>query len=75
MQACQEARFISAFSPEDIPGAKTSAGALEVSALMQQLQDLTTTAQRSVAKEMEHAIESGAALLDEAGRDRVLEMC
>ena len=65
---------MSAFSEEDIPGAAASAGVLEVTALMQQLEELTATAQRSVAKEAEHAIESGSALLDEAGRERVLQL-
>ncbi|CAK0887182.1 unnamed protein product [Prorocentrum cordatum] len=75
VQACKESRYVSAFSEEDIPGAAASAGALEVTALIKQLEELDATAQRSVAKETEHAIESGSALLDEAGRERVLQLC
>ena len=75
VQACKESRYVSAFSEEDIPGAAASAGVLEVTSLIRQLEDLDATAQRSVAKETEHAIESGSALLDEAGRERVLRLC
>ena len=75
VQACKDSRYVSAFSEEDIPGAAASAGALEVTALIKQLEELDKTAQRSVAKETEHAIESGSALLDEAGRKRVLQLC
>ena len=64
-----------AFSEEDIPGAAASAGVLAATSLIRQLEDLDATAQRSVAKETEHAIESGSALLDEAGRERVLRLC
>ena len=75
VQACKDSRYVSAFNEEDIPGAAASAGALEVTALIKQLEELDATAQRSVAKETEHAIESGSALLDEAGRERVLKLC
>ena len=74
VRACQESRYVSAFNEEDIAGASTSAGALEVTTLMRQLEELDATAQRSVAKETEYAFESGAALTDEAGRERILQL-
>ena len=42
---------------------------------MRQLEELDQAAQRSVAAEVESAIEGGACLLDEAGRERVLALC
>ena len=51
VQACKESRYVSAFSEEDIPGAAASAGVLEVTSLIIQLEDLDATAQRSVAKD------------------------
>ena len=75
VRACQESRYVSAFNEEDIAGHSTSAGALEVTTLMRQLEELDATAQRSVAKETECALESGAALIDEVGRERTLELC
>ena len=74
VQACQDSRYVSAFSEEDIAGGAASASVMQVSALMQQLEDLSATAQRSVAAEAEHAVEGGAALLDTAGRARVLAL-
>ena len=75
VRACQESKYVSAFSEEDIPGFSASAGTLQVTTLLRQLEELNATARRSVAKEAENAIESGAALLDEAGRARVLQLC
>ena len=73
--AAKQSRYISAFSPEDIPGAQESSASLEVSSLMEQLEELDKTAQRSVAAEVESAIEGGACLVDDAGRERILELC
>ena len=75
VEAAKQSRFISAFHPDDIPGASESTASLEVAALMQQLEDLDAAAQRSVAAEVESAVEGGACLTDEAGRARVLELC
>ena len=66
---------MSAFSEEDISGLTASEGVMEITSLMEQLQELDATAQRSVAKETEFALESGAALIDKAGRERILELC
>ena len=74
-----EARYIAAFEPEvqDLNGGNR--GAMEVAALMQQLEELDQAAQRSVAAEVESALESrlgdAACLVDEAGRTRILEIC
>ena len=75
VEAAKQARYISAFSPDDIPGAQESNASLEVAALMQQLEVLDNAAQRSVAAEVESAIEGGACLVDDAGRERILEIC
>ena len=75
VEAAKESRYISAFSPEDIPGAQESSASLEVAALMNQLEDLDNAAQRSVAAEVESAIEGGACLVDDAGRERILTLC
>ena len=75
VRTCQESRYVSAFNEEDIPGLSASAGVMEITSLMGQLEELDATAQRSVAKETEYALESGAALIDEAGRERILELC
>ena len=72
VEAAKQARYISAFNPDDIPGASETAASLEVTALMQQLEDLDQAAQRSVAAEVESAVESGACLIDDAGG---LETC
>ena len=77
--AAREARYIAAFEPEvqDLNGGNR--GSMQVAALMQQLEELDQAAQRSVAAEVESAIESqlgeGACLVDEAGRARILEIC
>ena len=44
-------------------------GAMEVAALIQQLEELDQAAQRSVAAEVESAVEAG--LVDDTGRARV----
>ena len=75
VQAAKQARYISAFDPESLPGAGESAACLELASLQQQLEDLEATAQRSVAAEVESALESGACLVDDAGRERILDLC
>ena len=77
--AAREARYIAAFEPEtqDLNG--ENRGAMEVAALMQQIEELDQAAQRSVAAEVESALEGrlgeAACLVDEAGRARILEIC
>ena len=51
--AAREARYIAAFEPEDLN--KQNSGAMEVTALVQQLEELDQAAQRSVAAEVESA--------------------
>jgi len=43
--------------------------------LMHQLEELDNAAQRSVAAEVESALEGGARLVDDAGRERMLDLC
>ena len=74
-EAARQQRYISAFCPEDIPVDEEAAAVMEVAALERQLEDLDQAAQRSVAAEVESAIEGGACLHDEAGRERVLALC
>ena len=74
VEAAKQARYISAFNPEAIPGACESEASLEIAALMQQLEDMDHAAQRSVAAEVESAVEGGACLVDDAGRERLLEL-
>ena len=75
VEAAKAARTICAFSPDDIPGASESSASLEVASLMEMLEDLENTSQRSVAAEIESSLESGACLVDDAGRERILEIC
>ena len=75
VRAVKDARFISAFSPDDIPGAEQSSACMDVAALQSQLEQLQDATKRSIAAEVESAIEGGACLVDEAGRDRILEIC
>ena len=75
VEAAKNARFISAFCPEDIPGADQSSACLEVAALQNQLEEVENATKRSIAAEVESAIEGGACLVDEAGRDRILQHC
>ena len=76
VEASRQARYISAFEThvEDLNEAQTS-GTLEVVSLINQLEQLEQTAQRSVAAETETVLESGATLPDEAGRERILALC
>ena len=70
--AARDAQYIAAFEPEvqDLNGG--TRGSMEVAALMR-------AAQRSVAAEVESALESrmgeAACLIDKAGRARILEIC
>ena len=66
---------MSAFSPDDIPGAAESAACMEVAPLLTQLGEVQSAMKRSITAEVESAIESGACLVDEAGRGRVLGVC
>ena len=75
VEAAKQARFVSAFHPDDIPGAQQSSTCLEVAALQHQLEEIQGATKRSIAAEVESAIEGGARLVDEAGRERILEMC
>ena len=75
VEAAKAARTICAFSPDDIPGAQESSASLEVASLMEMLEDLENNAQRSVAAEIESSLESGACLVDDAGRERILAIC
>ena len=75
MEAAKAARIINAFHPDDIPGAQESSVSLEVAALMEMLEELENSAQRSVAAEIESSLESGACLIDDYGRERILEIC
>jgi len=75
LEAAKQARFVSAFHPDDIPGAQQSSTCLEVAALQHQLDEIQGATKRSIAAEVESAIEGGACLVDDAGRERLLEMC
>ena len=46
VDAAKQARYISAFNPDDIPGSKDSSASLEVTSLMNQLEGLDLAAQR-----------------------------
>jgi hypothetical protein len=73
VEAAKTQRFISAFCPEENPGADQSSACLEVAALQNQLEEVENATKRSIAAEVESAIEGGACLVDEAGRDRILQ--
>ena len=75
VEGAKQARFISAFNPDEIPGAQQSSTCLEVAALQQQLDDIQSATKRSIAAEVESALDDGARLVDDAGRERLLEMC
>ena len=75
VEGAKQARFISAFNPDEIPGAQQSSTCLEVAALQQQLDDIQSATKRSIAAEVESALDHGARLVDDAGRERLLEMC
>ena len=73
--AAKQARYISAFEPQAQDLNQERSGAMEVVSLMRQLEELDKAAQRSVAAEVESALESGACLVDESGRARILALC
>lgn len=75
LAAAEQARFVSAFHPDDVPGAQHSSACLEVAALQHQLDEIQCASKRSIAAEVESALEGGACLVDEAGRERLLDMC
>ena len=76
--AARDARYVAAFEPDlqDLNGG--SPGSMEVASLMQQLEELDNAARRSVAAEVESAVESrmadAAHGVDDAGRARILDM-
>ena len=63
VEAAKQARYISAFEPQVADLNEKSSATAEVVALIQQLENLDRTAQRSVAAEVESAIEGGACLI------------
>ena len=73
--AAREARCIHAFEPQVEDVNPDTSGVAEIATLMQQLQDISDAAERSVATEVEAALEGGACLLDDAGRQRLVDMC
>ena len=73
--AAKQARYISAFEPQVADLNERNSATAEVVALLNQLEDLDATAQRSVASEVESAIEGGACLTDDVGRTRILDIC
>ena len=73
--AAKEARCIHAFEPQVEDVNPDTSGAAEITSLMQQLEDISYAAERSVATEVEAALEGGACLVDDAGRERILDMC
>ena len=68
MEAARQARVISALDP-DVQDFNENDGSLQVASLMRQLEDLQNASRRSVAAELEAALENDAGLIDEAGRD------
>jgi hypothetical protein len=79
LSAARDARCIAAFDPDAGDLNNQKSGAMQVASLMQQLEELDRAAQRSVAAEVESALESqlgqGACLVDEAGRARIFDIC
>lgn len=73
--ATKQARYISAFEPQVADLNERNSATSEVAALLNQLEDLDATAQRSVASEVESAIDGGACLTDDIGRTRILNIC
>jgi len=76
----RQSRVVSAFHPDDIPGAKAHESCMQITGLQHQLEDLDAAAARSVAAEAESILESqldgnGSCLQDGAGRERILELC
>ena len=74
LEAARQARVISALDP-DVQDFNENDGSLQVASLMRQLEDLQNASRRSVAAELESALENGAGLIDEAGRERTLQLC
>ena len=60
VDAAKQARYISAFEPQVAALNKQNSATKEMVALLNQLEDLDATAQRSVASEVGSAIEGGA---------------
>ena len=75
VDAAKQARYISAFEPQVADLNERISATAEVVALLNQLEDLDATAQRSVASEVESVIEGGACLTDDVGRTRILDIC
>ena len=75
VDAAKQARYISAFEPQVADLNERNSATSDVVALLNQLEDLDATAQRSVASEVESAIEGGACLTDDVGRARILNIC
>ena len=75
VDAAKQARYISAFEPQVTDLNEQDSATTEVVSLLQQLEDLDNAAQRSVAAEVESAIEGGACLTDDIGRARILDIC
>ena len=75
VDAAKQARYISAFEPQVADLNERNSATSDVVALLNQLEDLDATAQRSVASEVESAIEGGACLTDDVGRTRILNIC
>lgn len=73
--AAKEARCIHAFEPQVEDVNPDTSGVAEVASLMQQLEDLSNAAERSVAVEIEGSLDGGAGLVDDAGRERILDIC
>ena len=74
VDAAKQARYISAFEPQVADLNERNSATSEIVALLNQLEDLDATAQRSVASEVESAIEGGACLTDDVGRTRILNI-
>ena len=75
VDAAKQARYISAFEPQVADLNERNSATSEIVALLNKLEDLDATAQRSVASEVESAIEGGACLTDDVGRTRILNIC
>ena len=75
VDAAKQARYISAFEPQVVDLNERNSATSEIVSLLNQLEDLDATAQRSVASEVESAIEGGACLTDDVGRSRILDLC
>ncbi|MCH2141512.1 MAG: hypothetical protein MK077_00725 [Phycisphaerales bacterium] len=74
LEAARQARVINALDP-DVQDFNENDGSLQVASLRRQLEDLQNASRRSVAAELESDLENGAGLIDEAGRERTLQLC